>query len=357
MAVVAALASALPGLRVPQAEARQRLVPLFAGGSAETAERLGRVFDNAGIATRHLAVPLEWLTAGTTFVERNSRYVPIGVELAARASRRALRRVGLAADRVDHLVFVSTTGLATPSLDAHLANRLRLRDDVARTPIWGLGCAAGAAGLARAAAFAQADPDACVLLIALELCTLTFVAEDISLRNLVASALFADGCAAVVVLGERAARRARSPMPRARVRGAASRLWPDSLDVMGWEITAAGFQVVMSRDIPEIARTAVRPFLEDFLAAHRSALSRVRHFAMHPGGPRVLEAFAASLDLPPASLGPARAVLRRAGNVSSVTCLLILERLMPRVRARETVLVAALGPGFAAEAVLLEGMG
>lgn len=353
MPVVTALATALPRYEVRQDEARRFAQSLFRDRFAADGARLARVFEHAGVRTRRVAAPLSWQRSAPSFAERNARYVDAGLDLATKAARRCLARAGVAAAEVDHVLFVSSTGLATPSLDARLANRLGFSPGVRRTPVWGLGCAGGAVGLARAAELATADSRARVLLVALELCSLTLVREDLSLRNLVASALFGDGCAAALVVGERRARPARRG--QLRVVRAASRLWPDTLDVMGWELVDGGLQVVMSRDIPEIARTRVRPFLEELLADAGLALHDVRHFALHPGGPRVLDAFVESLGLPRAALAPARRVMSRIGNVSSATCLFVLERIAARrPPGGQPVLVAALGPGFSAEAVVLE---
>jgi alkylresorcinol/alkylpyrone synthase len=256
---------------------------------------------------------------------------------------------------VDHVVFVSSTGESTPSLDARLANLLGFRQDVRRTPIWGLGCAGGAAGLSRARDFALADPAARVLLVALELCSLTFQRGDLDRRNLVATSLFSDGAAAAVVMGADAEPAGDAPSHSLELLASRSTLWPDTLDVMGWTVDQKGFHVVFSRDIPSIVRSWVRANLEEFLAANALELGDVAHVIAHPGGPKVLAAYATSLGLPMEAFRHAREVLRTCGNMSSPTCLFVLERTLEAgdFHPGELGVVSALGPGFSSEYLLI----
>jgi alkylresorcinol/alkylpyrone synthase len=363
-----ALATALPREIVRQEDARSLVTALFKDQLADDDQRLFAVFENTGIEKRHICMPLEWYAGDHDFGERNTLYIEHALALASRAIRDVLDQAGLAAGDVDHLMFVSSTGLATPSLDARLANALGMRGDVRRTPIWGLGCAGGAAGLARARDFALADPAARVLLVSLELCSLTFQRREVTRRNLVATSLFSDGAAAALVLGPEAQDVAHAA-PRGGSRGAAhpghalellaahSTLWPDTLDVMGWEVDAGGLHVVFSRDIPTIVRDWVRPNLDAFLASHGLDLTTLTHIIAHPGGPKVLSAYAASLGLPADAFRHSAAVLRECGNMSSPTCLFVLERALAAgdIRDGDTAVLAALGPGFASEYVLMRG--
>jgi alkylresorcinol/alkylpyrone synthase len=273
-------------------------------------------------------------------------------------ARSALERAGLTARDVDHLVFVSSTGLATPSIDALLANRLGCRVDMRRTPIWGLGCAGGAAGLSRARDFARADSSARVLMIALELCSLTFQPEDVSKRNVIAASLFGDGAAAALVVGSDVAPAARASHRPLELVASQSILWKDTLDVMGWTIDGDGLHVVFSRDIPAIVREHVRPSLAAFLDREGLAFGDVAHLVTHPGGVKVLAAYAETLGLAPETLTHARAVLRDYGNMSSPSCLFVLERYLDAgdIEKSERAVVAALGPGFSAEYVLTRGV-
>ena len=361
------VATALPAHVASQSDARALAARMFEEGLDPEDRRLIGVFDSSGIETRHFCMPLDWYAEARTFGEMNARYIEHALALASGASLRALERAGLEPADVDHVVFISSTGLSTPSVDARLANVIGFRSDVRRTPIWGLGCAGGAAGIARARDFALADPGARVLLVALELCSLTFQRRDFDRRNLVASALFADGAAAAVIAG--AAARVPGTNGNGATNGAAahalelvasrSMLWPDTLDVMGWDVDERGLHVIFSRDIPTIVRDWVRPNLDAFLASNDMRLEQLSHVVAHPGGPKVLAAYAEALGLPPEAFRHAREVLRACGNMSSPTCLFVLERALAAgdIRAGETAVLAALGPGFSSELVLMRGAG
>ncbi len=326
-------------------------------GSLDPDERLLGVFENAEIEKRHTCVPLEWLGERHSFGERNDLYLEHASKLGGDVARAALERAGLAARDVDHIVFVSSTGLSTPSIDARLCNQLGCRAEVRRTPIWGLGCAGGAAGLSRARDFALADGKARVLLIALELCSVTFLPDDVTKRNLVASSLFGDGAAAAVVVGGEASAGALAAARPLELVASQSVLWKDTLDVMGWTIDGDGLHVVFSRDIPSIVREHVRPSLAAFLDRCGLAIDEVAHLVTHPGGVKVLRAYAESLGIAPERLRHARDVLREYGNMSSPSCLFVLERHLAarEIGDGERAVVSALGPGFCAEYVLMRG--
>ena len=381
------LATAAPEHVVVQEDAKELVASLFAAGGplddhgadrdggrgdggegGASWERLLPVFDHGAIETRRVCMPIAWYAAPHDFREKNDRYIEHAVRLAGQAAGRALERAGLTPRDVDHVVFVSSTGLATPSIDALLANELGFREDVRRTPIWGLGCAGGAAGLAHARDFALASPRARVLLVALELCSLAFQPRDRSKRNLVAASLFGDGAAAAVVGGAELDRTAPARADTARtarhvaidieIGASRSVLWPDTLDVMGWDIDGDGLHVVFSRDIPTIVRQRVRASLDRFLEEEGISLDEIDHVASHPGGLKVLEAYQETLGVPPEAFHHARAVLREFGNMSSPTCLFVLERFVAggEIAAGQRVLVTALGPGFSAEYVLLHAV-
>ena len=366
MPFVAGLSHATPPHVLSQADIKPFVTALFRESLGAEALRLGQVFDTVGIRTRHTAMPLEWFERDRSFAEKNACYLVAALDLAAGAAISCLTRAGVTARDVDHVVFASTTGLSTPSLEARLANRVGFRADCKRTPLWGLGCAGGAAGLGRSADFARADPDGRVLFVALELCSLTFQRNDLSRENFVATALFGDGAAAALVVGDRAARRldghgplgADRPSPRLSVDAAESRLRPDSLEIMGWDVNDDGLKVVFSRDIPRLVRDWVGPLLVEFLAARDLRWDDIAHLAFHPGGPKVLRSYEEELGIAPGSLETARQVLADFGNMSSPTCLFVLERLLERgVTPGQRILMAAVGPGFAAEMILLSALG
>ncbi|HKQ57503.1 MAG TPA: 3-oxoacyl-[acyl-carrier-protein] synthase III C-terminal domain-containing protein [Candidatus Eisenbacteria bacterium] len=348
-----ALATAVPPHTVTQADAKDFARQLFREVLEAGDDRLLAVFDHAGIAARNVAAPLEWFGADHDFAEKNALYVEHAVQLGARVASETMAKAGLTPRDIDHLVFVSSTGVAAPSIDARLANVLGLRGDFRRTPIWGLGCAGGVAGLARAREFALADPGSRVLVVALELCSLTFQRNDLSKRNLVAASLFGDGAAAALVTAD-ASPNGHAPLELVAASGT---FWPDTLDVMGWDVDGAGLHVVFARDIPTIVHERVRPGLSEFLGRHGLTLETLDHLVAHPGGTKVLAAYQQALGLPPGALGHARAVLRDHGNMSSPTCLFVLERFLESraIAPGQSAVLSALGPGFCAEYVLMRG--
>jgi alkylresorcinol/alkylpyrone synthase len=309
-------------------------------------ERLVPAYANAGIETRHSCVPLGWYEREVGWRERNALYLENALDLLERAARQCLGDGGVRAEEVDAVVTVSSTGIATPSLDARLMDRLPFRSDVERLPVFGLGCAGGVIGLARAATLAQAKPGARVLLLVVELCGLTFRRGDASKSNIIATALFGDGAAAVL-LGTGSAD--RGP----RITAAAEHTWPDSLDVMGWNVEDDGLGVLFSRDIPNLIRRDFAPALDGFLV--RQGLTRVDldGLACHPGGMKVLSALEEIFGLPEGGMSAAREVLRRYGNMSAPTALFVLERVLAD-GTRGRILLTALGPGFTAAFAIVE---
>jgi alkylresorcinol/alkylpyrone synthase len=338
-----ALTTAVPPHVLRQKHAKTLARRIFAGRGAEL-ERLLPVFDHAGIDTRHSCLPPERHLEPQGWKARNRSYVDHALDLISTASATALERAGCGPADVGAVVVVSTTGLATPSLDALLIERLALPRDTVRLPIFGLGCVGGVLGLARAAALARQMPDRPVLLAVVELCALTFRAADTSNSNIVAAALFGDGAAAAVVAAGGA-----GPV----IAEAGEHTWAGSLDVMGWRIEDDGFGVLFSRDIPALVRSRYRSALCGFLDKCGLGLDDIDGFAMHPGGAKVLQALEESLELAPAALADSRAVLRAHGNMSAATVLFVLERMLARDSSGR-LLVSALGPGFTAGFLLLE---
>jgi alkylresorcinol/alkylpyrone synthase len=355
------LATAVPPHRLAQADVAAFARRLFAERPPADLERLLPVYANAGIESRYSCVPLEWYAKPRGWAEKNALYVRHALELSERAARACLARAGLGPEAVDAVVVASTSGIATPSLDALLAEKLPLRRDVTRLPIFGLGCAGGVLGLARAAALARAAPGINVLFVVVELCGLTFRRADQRKSNVIASALFGDGAAAALVscASARANPRARKMMRP--YRGTGPRLaawgehtWPDSLEVMGWRVEDDGLGVLFSRDIPTLVRDEFRPALDGFLARHGLALGDIDRFLCHPGGAKVIAALEDALGLQQGGLSFARAVLREYGNMSAATVLFVLERALEGGGARGRSLLSAVGPGFTVGFVVLE---
>ena len=343
-----ALATAVPPFDIPQSEVAERAVQAYAA-TPNAAAWLAPIYINAEIDNRHSCMPAEWYLAEHGFAERNDLFLQNAVTLLAEAAQRALDEAGLDADRIDAIVTVCSTGVATPALDARVMERLAFRRDVERLPIFGLGCAGGVLGLARAAAMAQARPDSRVLLLVVELCGLTFRLQDRSKSNLVATALFGDGAAAAVI----SCRSEYGALPRLGPWG--EHTWPDSLGVMGWDVADDGLKVVFSRDIPTLVREDLRPIVDAFLARHDARLSDLAGFICHPGGAKVLDALEACFELPQGALNHARAVLRAHGNMSAATVLFVLKEALD-ARVAGPQLMTTLGPGFTAGMMVVEAV-
>ena len=313
--------------------------------------RLESLHQNVLVGGRHLAIPLEeYEKRISSWGAANDAWIEVAQEIGEAAVRDALQRAGLSTESVDCLIFVSVTGVATPSIDARLMNRLQLNPGVRRLPIFGLGCVAGAAGISRAADYVKAYPDQVAVLLSVELCSLTLQLQDLSIANLISSGLFGDGAAAAVVVGEE--RLAKGP----RVVATRSIFYRDSERVMGWDISEKGFQVVLSAEVPNVVRTYLRQDVDRFLADQGLSIRDISSWVAHPGGPRVLEAMEEALELPPAALEVTWQSLEKVGNLSSASVLMVLEETMtnrrPEPGSRGVLL--ALGPGFCSELVLLE---
>ncbi len=349
MSKIIGVGTAVPPYQVEQTVARDFAAEYFRQYLPHM-NRLTQVFRNAQIDSRYFVVPQDWWRAGDhTLQERNDIYLAAATTLGVEAVQNALNDAGLTPNDVDNLIVVSSTGMATPSLDARLMNCMGMRRDVRRTPIWGLGCAGGAAGLARAGEAARAFPDSITVLMAVETCGLTFQFEDHSKKNFIATSLFADGAAAVVVAGLHRADRGID------ILDSQSTLWPDSLRVMGWDVVDSGLEVVFGAEIPRYVSDLLRPEVDQFLGKHELSVDALTHFVFHPGGARVIEAYNDALDLTNGHLDPSREILRQYGNMSSPTVLFVLDyiRRQKAPQPGEYGLVAALGPGFSAEQVLL----
>lgn len=338
---------AVPPHRTSREESSAALARLLALDSRETA-RLQQLHTSSRVQSRHLALPLSRYAELGTFGEVNQIWIETALELGEQCLRGALETAGLAPEALDHLFFATITGLATPSIDARLVNRLGLRPDVKRTPIFGLGCVGGAAGLARASDYLRAFPGQTSALLSIELCSLTLQRNDPSVANLVASGLFGDGAAAVVLGGP-----GRPGAPK--VVASRSVFYPDTEWVMGWDFLETGFKVVLSGKVPELVRAHVRADVDAFLAAHRLTRRDIRHWVCHTGGPKVLEAFEDALELPDGALGRSWRSLERYGNLSSASVLFVLDETLAGADAAEGDfgLLMAMGPGFCSELVLL----
>lgn len=349
MTRIAAVQAALPPYRYAQHELTDAVAALcLPEGSGSGVLR--RLHANAGVSHRHLAIPVEQYAELKDFGAANDAWIAAAVDLGTEAVAGAVEAAGLDLRDVDLLMFTSVTGLAAPSIDARVAARLGLREDIKRMPLFGLGCVGGAAGIARVHDYLKAWPDQVAVLLSVELCSLTLQRDDASIPNLVAGALFGDGAAAVVMTGE--------DHPKAQgpgVLASRSRLYPDSGRVMGWDIGSSGFRVVLGADVPDVVRKYLGGDVRGFLADHDLTVPEIGTWISHPGGPKVLEAVAATLDLPAGALDLTWESLDAVGNLSSSSVLHVLgETLHRRPPSGGAGVLLAMGPGFCSELVLLE---
>jgi alkylresorcinol/alkylpyrone synthase len=359
---IAAVGAALPPHFYDQEEILDRLQREWSQRHYNV-ERLRRLHHNVLVGGRHLAVPIEEYDGLDTFGKANDAWIRVAAEVGSAAVEDALARAGLGKEALGAFYFVTVTGLAVPSLDARLINRLELPAGIRRVPIFGLGCVAGAAGVARAADYVRAYPDQVALLLSVELCSLTLQREDLSIPNLIASGLFGDGAAAVLIAGGEVG----APPGARRGTGDAAGGWgpeivasrsvfyPDTEEVMGWEISESGFRVVLSADVPAMVVRHLRRDVDGFLAEHGLTRDDVASWVCHPGGPKVLEAMQSALELPAGALELTWDGLRRVGNLSSTSVLLVLRETLASRRppAGSWGMMLAMGPGFCSELVLL----
>lgn len=307
-------------------------------------ERMAPVFQTTGIRARQSAMPMEWYLQPRNWPERMEAYTAAAVDLFEAAARQALDEAGLTGAEIDMIVTVSSTGIATPSLEARAMGRLGFRSDAVRVPVFGLGCAGGASGLALANRLAASQPGCRVLFVTVELCTLSFRTEQPTKADIVATALFGDGAAACVLqAGEGGF---------AHVEGCAEHTWPDTLDIMGWRVDPNGLGVIFAQAIPPFARKHLRPAMDEMLAGQGLEAAEVDRFICHPGGTKVIEALESSLDLGQGALDHEREVLAEHGNMSAPTVLFVLDRAR-RAGLPDRSVVTALGPGFTASTVTL----
>jgi alkylresorcinol/alkylpyrone synthase len=337
-----------PREQLEQSEAAAYAWDTFAG-QRDDLNRLMPIFENVGVRTRRICRPLAWYREDHDLGERTAVYTHEATALCTRAARELLERQNLHPGQIDRVIFVNTTGLATPSIDARLINILGLPRNVKRTPMWGLGCAGGVAALAHARDHLVGHPHERVLLFAAELCSLTLLRDDASTANVVATALFADGAAAALISGDETGDGGYDLLD------SRSTLYPDSLHMMGWHVVSKGLQVVFDRRIPNVVDAHGAAELDGFLAENQLTRPDVDEYLYHPGGPRVLSAYANAYGLDMERFAWSSQVLRHWGNMSSVTILYVLEhyrRSHPPGRGGYGV-VSALGPGFSSETLLL----
>ena len=339
-----ALSTAVPSHILYQEDVAVAAREMF-GKRYATFDRMAPVFLTAGIHKRHAARPIAWYAAPHGWKERTAAYLEVAQTLFVDAANKALRAARLMAAEIDIVVTVSSTGIATPSLEARASQAMGFRDDIQRVPIFGLGCAGGVSGFAIAARLAKAQPGANVLLVVVELCTLAFRMDHLTKANIVACALFGDGAAACVL---------RAGMGGiAEVEAAGEHTWPGTLDIMGWDLDGEGFEVIFAQAIPSFAEANMGPAVAGILARANIAMDAVDRFICHPGGTKVVVALETALGIAQGSLDHEREVLRDYGNMSAPTVLFVLDRML-RAGLPARSVITAMGPGFSASCVSLK---
>jgi alkylresorcinol/alkylpyrone synthase len=356
--LIAGVARAMPAHQFSQ-EALTAELREYWGNRLQEPARLERLHARLGVDTRYVAFPIERYYQFASWGEMNAAWLEVAEEVGVRAIDAALDRAGMTRDDLNALFVVSITGIASPSLDARLINRMRLRPDIKRTPIFGIGCAGGAVGLTRAADYTLAYAGHTAAILAVEICSLTIQRDDLSTANIIAAGLFGDGAAAAVVAGgEMMANRptrSRDASPGPRVLASRSVFYPDSEDIMGWDISEKGFKIVLSARLPEMIREVLAADVDAFLAEHALRRGDIGSWVIHMGGPKVLDAIQDTLGLRDQDVERSWDCLRRFGNLSSASILLVLEDAMMNRRPAPGTLgmLLAMGPGFCSEMLLV----
>jgi len=338
------LATAVPDHILLQDEAAAAARKLF-GERYGAFDRMASVFDSAGIYKRHSVRPLGWFSEPRGWKERTAAYLDGARSLFIEAANKALHAARLKAGDIDVIVTVSSTGIATPSIESRAALEMGFRADVQRVPVFGLGCAGGVSGLAIAARLARAQPGAHVLLVVVELCTLAFRLDQLTKANMIATALFGDGAAACIVRA--------GDGGIAEIEFCGEHLWPDTLDIMGWGVDSEGFEVIFAQAIPAFAEENIQAAIAGILARGGLGMDDIDRFCCHPGGAKVIVALEKALGLTPGVLDHEREVLRNYGNMSSATVHFVLEEMLRTALPARTAMTA-MGPGFTASCVSLK---
>ena len=346
---IAGAASAFPKHEYGQ-DAIVEILKQYWNGRLQNPQVLERLHSRTGVERRHLVLPLEEYLAVDTFGKANDLWIENAVQLGSDAICRAITPLGLEPSAIDALYFVSVTGICSPSIDARLINRMGLSTALKRNPIFGLGCVAGAAGIARAADYVRAFPEQIAVVLSVEICSLTWQREDVSVANLISSGLFGDGAAAVVVAGS------ETGLSGPRVVATKSVFYPHTEEVMGWDISEKGFRIVLSPEVPNMVHKHLAHDVDEFLASQGLQRSDVSSWIIHTGGPKVLDAVQEALELPDHALDASWECLRQVGNLSSASVLVVLQDYLSHRRGEPGTysVLSAMGPGFCSELVLLQ---
>jgi alkylresorcinol/alkylpyrone synthase len=350
---ITAVSTAFPSHRYRQTEIAEALSARW-GHKMEEPRLLGRLHANCGVEWRNLVLPLGEYPKIETFTQANDQWIASALTLGERAVNSVLEKAGLKAEQISAIFFATVTGIASPTIDARLINRLPFSENVKRIPIFGLGCVAGAAAISLASDYVKAYPDQHALILSIELCSLTWQDDDVSIANLISTGLFADGAAAVIVSGAEQAAGQVSAGPR--VVATRSVFYRNTERVMGWDVTSTGFRIVLSPEVPALVLQRIRGDVDDFLASLGLSLANISSVICHSGGPKVLQAVETALELPAHALEPSWRSLREVGNLSAASVLHVLEDYLDNHRGTtgSYSLLMAMGPAFCSELVVLQ---
>ncbi|MDN3551150.1 type III polyketide synthase [Mucilaginibacter aquaedulcis] len=348
MPFIAAVSKIELPFKINQVDVKEQARFLFAENFPQV-DRLIHAFDNTEIVTRNFCKPIGYYAGANTFEERNNEYIRISLDYSIQAIEDCINKASISKEDITDIIFTSTTGLATPSIDALIVNKMRLSPNINRIPVWGLGCGGGVSGMAKANTLAIANPNAVVLLVAVELCSLTLIKNDYSKSNFIGSSLFSDGIAACIIKGDK-----HGLDHTVSIQASSSKLYYDSLEVMGWDFQDTGFKVLFSKDIPKFINENIRGDIEAFLEKQNLQLKDIKNFIFHPGGKKVLDAYKDALQVEGDFLQKTRETMNDHGNMSSVTVLYVLEKFITESYEDGYGLMLAMGPGFSSEMVLLK---
>lgn len=337
---------------IPQTEMKEFAKKIFSGKIADT-DRLLPVFENSEIENRNLCVPLDYFEKKRSFAEKNSDYLELTIRYSSEVIKESVLKSGMDLQGITDFIYISSTGISTPSPDAYIINELKLNKNINRYPLWGLGCAGGVSGIAKANTLVRSNPDAVVLVVTSELCSLTFLNDDFSKSNFIATSLFSDGVAAVIVTGDNFKSKNKNNS-QIKFTNSKSRIYDETLDVMGWDVTDEGLKVVFSKDIPAIVENNLKPDIIEFLSENELNINDIKNFITHPGGIKVIDAYVKSLNIDESGLANTKSILKSYGNMSSATVLYVLDRFIKTGFHTGSGLMTSLGPGFSSEMVLLD---
>ena len=359
MTIIASVGLAMPRHTLEQKTVKNLVKHIFVD-EERLVNRLLTIFENAAIESRQFVVPPDWFQTTQDFKNRNDLYIKHAVDLSLTAiedclSNHSFLQETVPISDIDHIIFVSSTGIATPTIDVHIMNRLPFKETISRMPLWGLGCAGGAIGLSHAHRMLQADPTKNVLLICCELGSLAFQKDDLRKSNIVGTAFFGDGASAALLIGKKShLTRSVAAKQTPSIKATSSFTKRNTESVMGWNINTNGFKVIFSKRIPKLVHTLFKPHLEKFMEEHLLVNHDIDSFVAHPGGRKVLESMEKACSIPSVKLRHSYAVLKDHGNMSSPTVLYVLKQWMQDVESKQKSILSALGPGFSSELLLLE---